>query len=139
MQLNTYLVFNGRCEEAFKFYEQSLGGKIAAMFTHAGTPAAEHVPPEWLKKIMHVRLEVGDCVLMGSDAPPDRYKQPQGFSVNIAVEKPEEAERIFGALAEGGTVGMPLQQTFWAARFGMVVDRFGIPWMVNCEGSVKHE
>jgi PhnB protein len=139
MQLNTYLVFNGQCEEAFKFYEQSLGGKIAAMFTHAGTPAAEHVPPEWLNKIMHVRLEVDDSVLMGSDAPPDRYKPPQGFSVNIAVEKPEEAERIFHALAEGGTVGMPLQQTFWAARFGMVVDRFGIPWMVNCEGSVKYE
>jgi PhnB protein len=88
---------------------------------------------------MHVRLEVGDSVLMGSDAPPDRYKPPQGFSVNIAVEKPEEAERIFHALAEGGNVGMPLQQTFWAARFGMVVDRFGIPWMVNCEGSVKYE
>jgi PhnB protein len=139
MQLNTYLVFNGRCEEAFKFYEQCLGGKIAAMFTHAGTPAAEHVPPEWLDKIMHVRLEVGESILMGSDAPPDRYKPPQGFSVNIAVEKPAEAERIFHALAEGGNVGMPLQQTFWAARFGMVVDRFGIPWMVNCEGSVKYE
>ena len=139
MQLNTYLVFNGQCEEAFKFYEQCLGGKIAAMFTHAGTPAAEHVPPEWLNKIMHVRLEAGDSTLMGSDAPPDRYKPPQGFSVNIAVEKTEEAERIFHALAEGGNVGMPLQQTFWAARFGMLVDRFGIPWMVNCEGSVKYE
>jgi PhnB protein len=139
MQLNTYLVFNGQCEEAFKFYEQCLGGKIAAMFTHAGTPAAEHVPPEWLNKIMHVRLEVGDSILMGSDSPPDRYKSPKGFSVNIAVEKPEEAERIFHALEEGGTVGMPLKQTFWAARFGMLVDRFGIPWMVNCEGSVKYE
>jgi PhnB protein len=139
MQLNTYLVFNGQCEEAFKFYEQCLGGKIAAMFTHVGTPAAEHVPTEWLKKIMHVRLEVGDSILMGSDSPPDRYKPPQGFAVNIAVEKTEEAERIFHALAEGGNVGMPLQQTFWAARFGMLVDRFGIPWMVNCEGSVKYE
>jgi len=139
MQLNTYLVFNGRCEEAFKFYEQCLGGKIAAMFTHAGTPAAEHVPPEWLSKIMHARLTVGDSVLMGSDAPPDRYKGAKGFSVNIAVEEPAEAERIFHALSENGTVGMPLQQTFWAARFGMLVDRFGIPWMVNCEGGVKYE
>ncbi len=139
MQLNTYLVFNGQCEEAFKFYERCLGGKIAAMFTHAGTPAAEHVPPEWLNKIMHVRMEVGDSILMGSDAPPDRYKSPQGFSVNIALDEPKEAERIFHALAEGGTVGMPIQQTFWAARFGMLVDRFGIPWMVNCEGSVKYE
>ena len=79
MQLNAYLVFNGQCEAAFKFYEKVLGGKILGMFTHAGTPAAEHVPPEWLNKIMHVTLKVGDSVLMGSDAPPDRYKKPQGF------------------------------------------------------------
>ena len=79
MQLNTYLVFNGQCEAAFKFYEQVLGGKILAMFTHAGTPAAEQVPPEWLNKIMHVTLKVGDSVLMGSDAPPDRYKTAAGL------------------------------------------------------------
>ena len=79
MQLNAYLVFNGQCEAAFKFYEKVLGGKILGMFTHAGTPAAEHVPPEWLNKIMHVTLKVGDSVLMGSDAPPDRYKKPQGL------------------------------------------------------------
>jgi len=90
MQLNTYLVFNGQCEAAFKFYEQVLGGKILAMFTHAGTPAAEQVPPEWLNKIMHVTLKAGDTILMGSDAPPDHFKTPQGFSVNIAVE-PETA------------------------------------------------
>ena len=90
MQLNTYLVFNGQCEAAFKFYEQVLGGKIAAMFTHAGTPAAEHVPPEWLNKIMHVRLKVGDSVLMGSDAPPDRYKT---------------AERLFGEHRRRGPGG----------------------------------
>ena len=139
MQLNAYLVFNGQCEAAFKFYEQVLGGKILAMFTHAGTPVAEHVPPEWLNKIMHVTLKVGDSVLMGSDAPPDRYKKPEGFSVNIAVNDVAEAERIFPALAEDGTVGMPIQQTFWAERCGMLTDRFGIPWMVNCEGSVKYE
>lgn len=139
MRLNTYLVFNGQCEEAFKFYEQVLGGKITGMFTHAGTPAATQVPPEWLNKIMHVNLKVGDSSLMGSDSPPDRYKQPKGFSVNIAVQDPAEAERIFHALAEGGTIGMPIQQTFWAERWGMVIDRFGIPWMVNCEGSVKYE
>ena len=78
MQLNTYLVFNGQCEEAFKFYEQCLGGKIAAMFTHAGTPAAEHVPPEWLNKIMHVRLEVGDSVLMGSDCSAGPLQTAEG-------------------------------------------------------------
>jgi PhnB protein len=139
MQLNTYLTFNGQCEAAFKFYEQCLGGKIVAMFTHAGTPAAGQVPPEWLGKIMHASLKVGDGLLMGSDAPPDRYKASKGFSVNIAVDQPVEAERIFHALSENGTVGMPIQKTFWAERWGMVIDQFGIPWMVNCEGGVKYE
>jgi PhnB protein len=133
MRLNPYLTFNGQCEAAFKFYEQCLGGKIEAMIPHGGTPAAEHVPSEWHNKIMHARLTVGDDVLMGSDAPPDRYKEPKGFSVALQIKEPAEAERIFHALAENGTVGMPIQQTFWAIRFGMLVDRFGIPWMVNCD------
>jgi PhnB protein len=133
MQLNPYLTFNGQCEAAFKFYEQCLGGKIVAMVAHAGTPAEEHVPAEWRNKILHARLIVGDEVLMGSDAPPDRYEEAKGFSVTLGVDDPADAERIFYALAEKGTVRMPLQQTFWALRFGMLVDRFGIPWMVNCE------
>ena len=139
MQLNAYLVFNGQCEAAFKFYEKALGGKILAMFTHAGTPAAEQVPPEWLNKIMHVTLKAGDSILMGSDAPPDRYTQPKGITVNIAVDDVAEAERIFHALSENGKVGMPIQQTFWAERWGMLTDQYGIPWMVNCEGKVKYE
>jgi PhnB protein len=76
---------------------------------------------------------VGDNVLMGSDAPPDRFEKPQGISVSIQTDDPTEAERIFAALADNGLVTMPLQQTFWAIRFGMLVDRFGIPWMINCE------
>ena len=139
MQLNTYVTFNGQCEAAFKFYEQCLGGKIEAMFTHAGTPAAGQVPPEWLNKIMHARLRVDEGILMGSDAPPDRYKGTHGFSVSIAIEKPADAERIFKALSENGKVHMPIGQTFWAERFGMLTDQFGIPWMVNCEGAVKYE
>ncbi|MGZ5121762.1 MAG: VOC family protein [Burkholderiales bacterium] len=133
MQINPYLLFNGQCEAAFKFYERVLGGKIDAMMTHAGTPAEAHVPPEWRNKIIHARLVVGDEVLMGSDAPPDRFQKPQGFSVSIQINKPADAERIFKALAENGTVQMPFEQTFWAFRFGMCGDRFGIPWMVNCE------
>jgi PhnB protein len=133
MQLNPYLTFNGQCEAAFKFYEQCLGGKIVAMVPHEGTPAQEHVPAEWRNKVLHARLVVGDEVLMGSDAPPDRYEEPKGFSVTLGVDNPAEAERIFNALAEKGTVRMPLQQTFWAVRFGMLVDRFGVPWMINCE------
>jgi PhnB protein len=133
MRLNPYLLFNGQCEAAFKFYEQVLGGKIVAMIPHAGTPAEGHVPAEWHHKILHATLMVGDQVLMGSDAPPDHFEQPQGFSVALHIKDPAEAERLFHALAENGTVRMPLAQTFWAVRFGMLVDRFGIPWMVNCE------
>lgn len=133
MQLNPYLFFNGQCETAFKFYAELLGGKIIAMMTHAGTPAENQVPPEWREKIIHARIVIGDQLLMGSDAPPGHFQQPQGFSVSLLVDEPEDAERIFHTLAENGTVRMPLQKTFWAIRFGMLVDRFGIPWMVNCE------
>ena len=133
MQLNPYLLFNGQCEAAFKFYEKVLGGKIEAMLPHEGTPAAEHVPAQWRKKILHARLSVGNEVLMGSDAPPDRYEAMKGFSVTINVNDPREAERIFHALAENGTVRMPIEKTFWAERFGMLVDQFGTPWMINCE------
>lgn len=133
MQLNPYLLFDGNCEAAFRFYEQCLGGKIEMMQTHGGTPAEAQTPPEWRNKILHVSMKVADTLLMGSDAPPGHYAKPQGFSVSINLKDPAEAERIFQALAENGTVRMPLQETFWAARFGMLVDRFGIPWMINCE------
>jgi PhnB protein len=137
IQVNPYLFFDGQCEEAFKFYEKLLGGKIEAMMTHEGTPAADHVPAEWRGKIIHARLELGDQVLMGSDAPPEHQRKPQGFSVNISVNDPAEAERIFRALEENGKVTMPFGQTFWAVRFGMLVDRYGIPWMVNCEKAAE--
>ncbi len=133
MKLNTYLSFNDECEAAFKFYEQCLGGKIESMMTYAGSPMAEQTPPEKLDKIMHASLIVGDTVLMGSDAPPNYFEKPQGFSVSLVFTDPDEAERIFSALAENGTVQMPIQETFWAARFGMLVDRFGTPWMINCD------
>jgi PhnB protein len=133
MELNPNLNFHGHREAAFKFYERCLGGKIVAMMPHAGTPAEQHVPAEWRNKIIHARLMVGDQILMASDAPPEHYEKPQGFSVTISVSDATEAERVFKALAEGGTVKMPIQETFWAVRFGMLVDQFGIPWMINCE------
>lgn len=132
MKLNAYLVFDGHCKEAFEFYEQLLGGKIEAMITHAGAPAEMQVAPEWVEKIMHARLTVGTSLLMGSDATPDRYHKPQGITVNIGIDDTAEAERIFHALAEKGIVQMPIQPTFWATRFGLATDRFGIPWMINC-------
>jgi PhnB protein len=134
MQMNPYLTFKGQCEAAFKFYEKVLGGKIVAMMPHEGTPAADHVPAEWRSKIMHARLVLDDDrVLMGSDAPPGMQEEMKGFSVTLGVDKPADAERIFHALAEDGTVRMPIQETFWATRFGMLTDRFGTPWMINCE------
>lgn len=136
MQLNTHLSFNGQCEEAFKFYQQCLGGNIQVMMTHGDSPIADQMPSEWRDRILHASLSVGETTLMGADAPPDRYEKPGAFSVAININDPAEAERIFGALSEGGTVSMPLQQTFWAARFGMLVDRFGIPWMINCGNAV---
>ena len=132
MQLNPYLTFNGRCAEAFKFYEKCLGGKLEAMLTHGESPIADQVAPDWRDRIMHARLVVGNTVLMGSDSPPQFHEDAKGFSVSIGVDRPADAERIFNELAKDGTVRLPLQQTFWAARFGMFVDRFGISWMVNC-------
>jgi PhnB protein len=133
MKLSPYLNFDGRCEEAFKFYEKCFGGKIEAMLPHEGTPAAEHVPAEWQKKIMHARLTIGDNVLMASDIPPRGYEPAHGFAVSIELKDPAETERIFKALSENGKITLPLQQTFWAHRFGMCTDRFGIPWMLNCD------
>ncbi|HEV2109441.1 MAG TPA: VOC family protein [Thermomicrobiales bacterium] len=133
MQFNPYLNFNGQCKEAFTFYEQCLGGKIVAMSTHEEMPAGQDVPAEWKDLIMHARLQVGDAVLMGSDSPPEHFKEAQGIYVSLQVDDPLDAERIFQAFEEGGTVQMPIQETFWAARFGMVSDRFGTPWMINCE------
>ena len=133
MQLNPYLNFNGQCEAAFKFYGRCLDGKIVFTMTYGESPMADKVPSEWRKKILHVRLMVGDQALMGADAPPERYEKPAGFSVTIGIDDPADAERIFHALVEKGTVTMPIQKTFWAQRFGMLVDQFGIPWMINCE------
>lgn len=102
------------------------------MMPYEGTPVADQVPAAWRNKILHATLTVGDNVLTGADVLPDRYQKPEGFSVTIGLKDPAEGERIFHGLAENGTVQMPLQQTFWAARFGMLVDQFGIPWMINC-------
>jgi len=132
VQLNSHLHFDGQCERAFRFYEQVLGGKIIAMLTHGASPMATEVPPEWRGKILHATLDVGGQILMGADVPPDHYQKPQGFAVTAGIKDPAEAEHVFRALSENGTVQMPLQETFWAMRFGMFVDRYGIPWMINC-------
>ena len=132
MKIAPYLLFNGNCAEAFRFYEKALDGKNLQLMPHKGTPAAEYVSGDWQDKIMHAYLEVGDSALMASDVPPEHQKPPGGFSVSYHAADEAEAERVFNALAEGGTVTMALEKTFWAKSFGMLVDRFGTPWMVNC-------
>jgi PhnB protein len=136
MQMCPYLSFRGQCEAAFTFYEQRLGGQVGAIFRYGGSPMADQVPADWQDKVMHGSITVGGQVLMGGDVAPDRYEEPKGFSLSLQIASTADAERIFQDLAQDGRVLMPLEQTFWAARFGMVVDRFGIPWLINCEGSI---
>lgn len=135
MQVAPYLNFKGNCAEAFRFYEKCFGGKIEMMMTHKDAPPEMNINPEWHDKIMHVRLNVDGAIIMGSDAPGDYYRQPQGWHVSLGIKKPEDAERIYKELSEGGNVTMPLQQTFWSQKFAMLTDRFGIPWMINVENN----
>lgn len=131
MLINPYLSFNGQCESAFLFYAKCLRGNIDAMIKHRDTPIADQVPHDWQDKVIHARLSVGNFVLMGGDAPADHYEAPRGFSVTLSVDDVKEAERLFKDLSLSGQVRMPLQQTFWAQAFGMLVDQFGTPWMIN--------
>ncbi len=135
MQMNPYLSFKGDCEAAFNFYEQCLGAQPESIFRYGGSPLADHVPAEWSDKVMHGSITLGGQVLMGGDVAPDRYEEPRGFSLSLQIKSVADAERIFHELAKEGSVVLPLEKTFWAARFGMLVDRFGIPWLINCEGS----
>jgi PhnB protein len=132
MKWNPHLSFNGQCEAAFKFYEKCLGGKITLMMTYGDSPMAKDAVPGWEKKIAHATFTLDDQVLTGADVVRESDQKPRGFSILLNIGEVAEADRIFKALAESGEVQMPLQETFWALRFGMFTDQFGIPWMVNC-------
>jgi PhnB protein len=131
MQLNPYIFFNGNCEEALNHYQRVLGAKIEAKLLFGDGPPEMPIPAEWKSKIMHSQMTIDGEVLMASDGTPGDYKQPQGFRIALQVEDPAEAERRFNALAEGGSVQMPFGATFFSHGFGMCIDRFGIPWLVN--------
>lgn len=137
MKISTQLTFNGNCEEAFKFYEKALGGKIQTMMKWGESPMGKGMPAEMAKKVIHASIVVAGHEIGGGDAPPDQYEKPQGSFVCIGTEDVKEAERFYKALSEKGREIMPLGETFWAKRFGMCVDRFGTPWMVNC-GKPQH-
>jgi PhnB protein len=137
MEMTAYLSFKGNCEAAFKFYEQCLGARPGSIFRYGGSPMAGQVPPDWSDKVMHGSVTVGGQVIMAADVVPDQYEEPKGFSLSLQMKSVDDAERIFRELASEGRVVMQLEKTFWADRFGMVVDRFGIPWLINCEGATE--
>ncbi len=132
MRWNPHLSFNGQCETAFRFYEKCLGGRIDMMLSFGDSPMAGETPDDWHGKILHATFTLGEQVLTGGDERPERYEPPRGFSILLNLAAADEAERIFALLAADGKVQMPVRKTFWAERFGMLVDRFGIPWMINC-------
>lgn len=134
MKVNPYLTFSKlQCAEALKYYEKHLGGKVEFIMTFGESPFAKETPANFQKAVMHAHMTIGGTSLMASDASPERYNKPQGFAVSLNAANAAEAERVFKALADQGNVEMPIQETFWAVRFGIVTDRFGTPWMVNCE------
>ena len=133
MKLHTYLNYGGNCEEAFRFYEKHLGAKIEMMMTHEGQPLPGDAPEGWGKAILHARLRLGETVLQANDVPPERFKPMRSAYLSLSVDSIEEAERIYALLTEGGEIFMPMQETFWAFRFGMLRDRFGTSWMIGNE------
>ena len=134
-QVIAYLGFDGICADAMRFYEQALGGKLEVLLRSADTPMAAQMPPEWGDRIMHARLALpGGGVLYAGDAPTHvPFEGIKGISITLNYDSMAEADAAFAALAEGGQVTMPMQEAFWAKRWGMLVDRFGTPWIVNGE------
>lgn len=132
MRFTTHLMFGGRCEEAFRFYERLFGGTLQTMLRYGDSPLAAGVDAAMHDKILHATLRTADGELTGADVAVDQYQPPQGFSVLLDVSGFTRGEQIFAALAVDGSVRMPFQKTFWSPGFGVVVDRFGVPWEVNC-------
>jgi PhnB protein len=130
MKLNTYLNYGGNCEQAFRFYEKHLGGKITAMMTHGQQPPPNDVPPELKNAILYARMTIGETELMGSDVPPDRFQPMRSVYLSLTVSSTEEAERIHALLTDGGQIFMPMAETFFAFRFSMLRDKFGTSWMI---------
>lgn len=131
MDLNPYLSFNGSCAEAFAFYAGVLGGTVEFAMTWGESPMADQMPPDWQGKVMHTSLAIEGRRILGADAPPSYFSKPQGFSVALMFDEVDRAASVFAALSEGGEVRMPFGPTFWTKGFGMLIDRYGIPWMVN--------
>ncbi len=131
MRLNTYVNFAGRCAEAFHYYEEHLGATIGVMMTHDQAPDSSRLPPEWKHAVLHARLLISETELMGADIPDAQPMRSAYLTLSVASDA--EAERIYTALSNGGKIFMPMQETFFASRFGQLQDQFGINWMVMRE------
>jgi len=130
VKLYTYLNYGGNCEQAFRFYEKHLGGKITMMMTHGQQPNGNNVSPEWKDSILHARIHIGETELMAADVPPDRFQPMRSAYLSLIVGSSDEAERIYLLLSDGGQIFMPMQETFFAFRFAMLRDKFGTSWMI---------
>ena len=130
MKLHTYLNYGGNCEQAFRFYERHLGGKITMMVTHGQQPDPSDVSPDWKNAILHARMTIGEAEIMGADVPPERFQPMRSAYLSLTVDSIEEAERIYALLSDGGQIFMPMEETFFAFRFAMLRDRFGTSWMI---------
>jgi PhnB protein len=130
VQLHTYLNYGGNCEQAFRFYEQHLGGKITFLMRHGEAPEAGPVPDDWKNAVLHARMSLGETELLGADIPPDRFQPMRSAYLSLTLDSPEEADRVYALLSEGGQIFMPLAETFFATRFAMLRDRFGTSWML---------
>jgi len=134
MQIQPYLFFDGRCEEAIEFYKRTLGAKVAMLMRHKESPDPPPpgmIPPGSENKVMHASLQIGETIVMASDGRCAGQPSFKGFSLSITVPDTATADRVFAALADGGSVQMPLDKTFWSPRFGMLTDRFGVAWMIS--------
>lgn len=130
MQLHTYLNYGGNCEEAFKFYERNLDGKITFMMKHGEGPNRQQAPAGWENAVLHARMDLGGTELLGADIPPDRFQPIRSAYLSLTLSSDAEADRVFALLSEGGQIFMPMQETFYASRFAMLRDRFGTSWML---------
>lgn len=130
MKIHTYLNYGGNCEEAFRFYEKNLGGRILMMMRYGEQPDPKNALPGTEKWILYANMAIGETQLMGSDVPPDRFRPMHSVYLSLEVDSDAEAERIFKLLSESGEVFMPMAETFFAFRFGMLRDRFGTSWMI---------
>lgn len=137
MQITPYLMFDGQCEAAFAFYARLLGGEVTELSRFGDMPGNGELPDDARGRVLHARLQVRGQTFMGSDHPPEGGERPAGFALALGIDDLDDARRVFDALAEGGVVRMPFAPTFFAAGFGMCTDRFGTPWMVNCDAPAE--